>query len=130
MVDRRTRMPRLESHFPIRYWIGDAHEPRKGQAANVSPKGLFVATDNREAAGVPVTIDLAFPGPEVIRLRGVVAWSRHQPRQFEWVSQNGFGVRIEEAPEEWFEHIADIQHKADERERDREIRERVLGKRH
>ncbi len=129
MVDRRKPMPRIESHFPIRYWIGDAADPRQGKAANVSPTGLFVATDNREPAGVPVTIDVAFPGPEVVRLRGVIAWARHQPRQFQWVSENGFGVKIEEAPEEWFKRIADVQAKLAEREEDRRIREEVLGKR-
>jgi len=51
---------------------------------------------------------LLLPGGGKLRLRGIVVRSHRIPQQLRGVVPSGFGVRLKEAPEEYFRLLADL----------------------
>ena len=53
-------------------------------------------------------MQLLLPGGGKLRLRGTVVRSQRVPQNLRGVVPSGFGVRLNEAPEEYFQLLADL----------------------
>ena len=100
--DKRRRMPRLSYGLPVRYWSWFENPPKEGQTVNISPNGMFIKTDHNERNGRPLKLEINLPGRKAMSMEAVVVWNRNIPSAFREMLDNGFGVRIVQAPEEWY----------------------------
>jgi hypothetical protein len=86
------------------------HEGRAQRAIvlDVSRTGLFVQTAARLAPGTEVELQLRLEAnAEPIRLRATVARQKAVPAQLTQVAHGGVGLRILEAPREYFHAIGE-----------------------
>ena len=86
------------------------HEGRAQRAIvlDVSRSGLFVQTSARLAPGTELEIDLRLEAnAEPIRLRAAVARQKAVPVQLTQVAHGGMGLRILEAPREYYHAIGE-----------------------
>jgi len=78
-----------------------------GLVLNVSPRGLFVQTNAQARPGSEISIDLTPPNQrEPVELRATVVWKRRVPRQMLASSRGGMGLRIVEAPENYYSYLS------------------------
>ncbi|HEV8610509.1 MAG TPA: PilZ domain-containing protein [Thermoanaerobaculia bacterium] len=79
-----------------------------GFTHDISPTGLFIRTmyipDNKES----VTVRLLVRAGYKLRLRGTVVRSYRVPSSLRRYVASGFGVRLDEAPEEYFQLLANL----------------------
>ena len=74
-----------------------------GLVLNVSPRGLFVQTSAEAKPGSEISIDLTPPKQrESVELRATVVWKRTVPRQMLTAARGGMGLRILDAPEDYY----------------------------
>ncbi|MEW6219817.1 MAG: PilZ domain-containing protein [Thermodesulfobacteriota bacterium] len=68
MTGERRRQPRFPIRLPVRV---DGEEPaagsREGTSRDLSPAGLFLATDHALAPGSPVQVEIRLPAEQVGR---------------------------------------------------------------
>ena len=102
MDNKRRDTGRKTYGLPVRFWILPKKAHCEGQTANVSPGGLFIHTEHDAKEGEQVTIEVDLPGRRPMQVRGSVVWARLVPTPFRKEIENGFGVRIDQAPEDWF----------------------------
>jgi len=88
-------------------WQGEA-SLCTGFTHDVSPTGIFVRSTFIAKIGAILTMQLLLPGGGKLRLRGIVVRSHRIPQQLRGVVPSGFGVRLKEAPEEYFRLLADL----------------------
>ena len=74
----------------------------RGIVLDLSPRGLFVQTDTGPALGEPVRVHLRGPGDQALVIDAEVARKRVVPRRLSSVATGGLGLRIRQAPEEFF----------------------------
>ena len=79
-----------------------------GFTHDVSPTGIFVRSTFIAKIGEILTMQLLLPTGGRLRLRGIVVRSHRIPQQLRGVVPSGFGVRLKEAPEEYFRLLADL----------------------
>jgi hypothetical protein len=81
-----------------------------GFTQDISPTGLFVRTTFIPANGESLTIRLLVRAGRSVRLRGRVVRSYRVPANLRRYVASGFGVRLDEAPEEYFQLLASLFH--------------------
>ncbi len=79
-----------------------------GFTNDVSPTGIFIRSMYIPKIGRTLTMQLLLPGGGKLRLRGTVVRSQRVPQNLRGVVPSGFGVRLNEAPEEYFRLLADL----------------------
>ena len=79
-----------------------------GFTLDISPTGLFVRTTYIPENGESVTIHLLVRAGKKLRLRGTVVRSYRVPASLRHYVASGFGIRLDEAPEEYFELLASL----------------------
>lgn len=79
-----------------------------GFTFDISPTGVFVRATHIPDHGESVTMHLLVRAGKKLRLRGTVVRSFHVPSNLRRYVASGFGIRLEEAPEEYFELLADL----------------------
>jgi len=79
-----------------------------GFTQDVSPTGIFVRSERIPKIGAVLTMQLLLPGSERLRLRGTVVRSHRLPQNLRAVLPSGFGLRLTEAPEEYFHLMASL----------------------
>lgn len=81
-----------------------------GIVLDLSATGLFVQTSAKAEPGTRITLELSDPSrPEPLVLQASVARQRVVPARLKTVAHGGMGVRIEQAPEEFFTFVAKLQ---------------------
>ena len=86
------------------------HEGRAQRAIvlDVSRTGLFVQTSARLAPGTEIELDVRLEAnSEPIRLRAAVARQKAVPAQLTQVAHGGVGLRILEAPREYYDALGE-----------------------
>ncbi len=78
-----------------------------GMVLNLSRGGLFVQTSAHFSPGQDVSVELNVP-PDRIPVGARVVWRRVVAPQLRAVSHGGFGVRIENAPEDYFKFLSGV----------------------
>ncbi|HEX9302979.1 MAG TPA: PilZ domain-containing protein [Thermoanaerobaculia bacterium] len=79
-----------------------------GFTHDISPTGIFVRSTYIEKIGAILTMQLLLPEGGKLRIRGIVVRSHRIPQHLRGVVPSGFGVRLKEAPEEYFRLLADL----------------------
>jgi hypothetical protein len=79
-----------------------------GFTHDISPTGIFVRTTFIPDNGESVTLRLLVRDGRKVRLRGTVVRSYRVPANLRRYVASGFGVRLDEAPEEYFELLASL----------------------
>jgi hypothetical protein len=79
-----------------------------GFTHDISPTGIFVRSTYIAKIGAILTMHLLLPEGGKLRLRGIVVRSHRIPQHLRGVVPSGFGVRLKDAPEEYFQLLANL----------------------
>lgn len=79
-----------------------------GFTHDISPTGIFIRTMHIPENGEAVTIRLLVRAGKKLRLRGTVVRSYNVPSSLRRYVASGFGVKLDEAPEEYFQLLANL----------------------
>jgi hypothetical protein len=100
-VGEKRTLARVKKRLPCELVVeGVTHT---GLVLDVSPRGLFVQTAATPAPGTSLTVRLHPPSGRAIVVQGRVARRRMVPRRLASLASGGIGVRVESAPEEFFQ---------------------------
>lgn len=96
--------PRFRKRLPCRVKVdGSSHA---GMVLNVSRGGLFVQTSAGPPPGAGVVVDLDLANrSKTVPIGGRVVWRRVVASHLRTLSQGGFGIRIELAPEAYYRFL-------------------------
>jgi Tfp pilus assembly protein PilZ len=98
--------PRIAKRMPCS--VGRGEQRHKGLVLNVSQGGLFVQTNAALPAGERIALSLTPPGGgSAIPVQARVVWKRVVPHELRTSAQGGLGLRIEQADESFFQHLAE-----------------------
>lgn len=99
-------IPRFHHKYPIRYSpLGKSLQWRKGYSHDVGAMGLFILSNRLEKAGQNLVIEIEIPDLGKVRMQGAVVWTKWVPPSLRTVENTGFGVKISQAPENWFKYF-------------------------
>jgi hypothetical protein len=79
-----------------------------GFTHDISPTGLFIRTMHIPDTGESLTVHLLVRNGYRLRLRGKVVRSFRVPSNLRHYVASGFGVRLDDAPEEYFQLLANL----------------------
>jgi len=79
-----------------------------GFTQDISPTGIFVRSAYIPRLGSVLRMQLLLPDGGKLRLCGIVVRSQRLPQQMRAVLPSGFGIRLNEAPEEYFQLLANL----------------------
>jgi Tfp pilus assembly protein PilZ len=115
MVKERRKMPRYRRRLMVRFRSPDDEKSRSAFTADVGPDGLFVVTSQIEDIGKPLALEVEDEKKKQIKIEGKVVWSKTVRVEFRTMEKTGFGVQIQNPPEEWYRFIlkSDDQNKDD-----------------
>ena len=105
MVNRRFSS-RKKRRYLIEWPSGDSL--CTGFTQDISPTGIFVRSTYIPKIATALTLQLLLPGGRKLQLRGTVVRSQRVPQNLRAVVPSGFGVRLNEAPEEYFQLLANL----------------------
>jgi hypothetical protein len=77
-----------------------------GFTQDISPTGMFVRSTHIPEPGLNVSLELQLPEGRRHRVRGTVVRCDRVPANLSRFVASGFGVRLKEAPEEYFQLLA------------------------
>jgi hypothetical protein len=100
-------MPRFRRRISIRY-SKDGEKYVAAYASDVGPHGFFVVTRQVEPPGTPLRVLVDFPDGGAGEIQAQVRWTKRVPASLHSVVPGGFGVKIVNAPEEWFRFCAKL----------------------
>ncbi len=98
--------PRRRRRYLVEWQNGDVL--CTGFTHDISPTGVFVRSSNIPKVGETVAICLLVPDGGKLWLRGSVVRSQQVPQNLRAARPSGFGVHLTEAPEEYFQLLADL----------------------
>jgi hypothetical protein len=104
MSKPQRRVARKKQRLAVRYGRPGEETDRSGITADISPMGLFVNSCKLEKVGQILWLLVNLPDGEVL-LRGEVVWQRSVSRELWAMSRSGFGIRLIQAPEEWYHYF-------------------------
>jgi hypothetical protein len=79
-----------------------------GFTEDISPTGMFVRSTHIPEPGLTVSLKLQLPEGRGLRIRGTVVRCDRVPANLSRFVASGFGVRLKEAPEEYFQLLAQL----------------------
>ena len=94
--------PRFKRRLTVRYALS-GRDWRPGFTRNLSASGLFVEARHLEPPGTKVEMEIDVPRKGTVHLMGEVIWGRSVGRGMERVALGGFGVRVVQADEGWYQ---------------------------
>jgi hypothetical protein len=103
----KTRAPRTKKRIPCEVKSGQTRHA--GMILDMSASGLFIQTSAAHPPGTRVSLDLNLPNGGQLVLQGSVARRKMVPARLRSVETGGIGVRLDYAPEEFFQLIARVQ---------------------
>jgi len=105
MTDERRRMPRIKRRLLVRFRAADDEKYRSAFTSDISPLGLFLVTSRLEVIGQPLVLQVETLPQNILYLRGRVAWTRTVSLEMRTVEKTGFGVHLDNVPEEWYRFL-------------------------
>ena len=97
---------RRKRRYPVDWQMADSG--CTGFTQDISPTGMFVRSSQVPDVGRTVALKVLLPEGQRLRVRGTVVRAYHAPSNLGKFIPNGFGVRLNEAPEEYFQLLADL----------------------
>ena len=98
---------RIRRRYLVEWQSGD-DAVCTGFTHDISPTGGFVRSSNIPKVGETIALWLLIPHGGKLKLRCSVVRSQHVPQHLRSTRPSGFGVRLTEAPEEYFQLLADL----------------------
>lgn len=77
-----------------------------GFTKDISPTGIFVRSTHIPDVGATIVFQLLVPGGLKLRMRATVVRTYRVPQNLRLYIASGFGVRLIDAPEEYFHILA------------------------
>ncbi len=93
---------RQKRRLRIRFGASENELERIAHCADVSPTGFFVACRTVADTGSFLWFQMDLPDGEIL-IHGEVIWQKHVDRELWRVEASGFGVKIHQAPEQWYQ---------------------------
>jgi hypothetical protein len=110
----KRRAKRTRKRLPCVLHVGSSRH--SGVVVDVSATGLFVQTSASSPPGTTGALELNLPGyPERFRLEVTVARTKAVPPRLRTVAQGGLGLKILQAPEEYYGYVDRLQPREEER---------------
>ena len=82
----------------------------RGISKDIGAMGLFIVTDHQEQVGRAIYIEATLPDQHVVKLHGTVAWTKWVPPSLAATGNiGGFGVKLTNAPEDWFKYFFQLE---------------------
>jgi hypothetical protein len=103
----KSRAPRSKKRIPCE--VKSGQHRHAGMILDVSATGLFIQTSAAHPPGTRVNVDVNLPSGSQLLLQGSVARRKVVPARLRSVETGGIGVRLDYAPEEFFQLIARVQ---------------------
>ena len=107
-MPERRRFRRVQKRYPVEFRSGD--RICSGFTHNLSPTGLFVCSVYLPKPGTPLSLRMKLRSGKRILLGVKVVRSYRAPSQLVRFVPSGFCVRVEHAPEEYFQMVATLLH--------------------
>lgn len=101
--NNRRRFNRKKRRIPCQLWVGEREY--NALVLDLSPTGLFIQTHAKTQRGDQLALRLPGHGNAVLDLRVEVVRSKHVPQMLLAAAQGGIGVRIVNAPEDYFQML-------------------------
>lgn len=79
-----------------------------GVTQDISPTGMFVRSTSIPDLGKTVSLKLQLPEGQKLRVRGTVVRSYLAPENLRQFLPSGYGIRLNEAPEAYFQLLAHL----------------------
>jgi hypothetical protein len=79
-----------------------------GFTKDISPTGMFVCSPEVPEIGRTVALKVLLPEGQRVQVRGTVVRAYRAPADLGQFLPSGFGVRLNEAPEEYFQLLAHL----------------------
>ena len=104
------KTPRHERRLSVRYSV-DGSNYKSAYTRDVALDGLFVVSRNSVSAGTTITLQVRLPDGMIemlatVEMIGAVRWRRRVPAGVQSIQSSGFGVKITQAPDIWYEFIS------------------------
>jgi hypothetical protein len=88
--------------------LDESQESNKGFVTDLSANGLFLQTTQHLPNGTRVTLQLDLDGQPTLTLLGCVARERKSHRTIGSVAYPGVGIKLDSAPEAYFQLMIDL----------------------
>ncbi len=98
--------PRYVRRWAVQYGLPGQGKVHKGFTHDIGAMGLFLMSNRQESLGQQIYVDVDVPGLGMVQLQGTVVWRKWVPPALRSVEYTGFGVKITNAPESWFNYFA------------------------
>ncbi len=98
--DKR-KLERKRQRLRVKFGRAGQTLNRMGFTEDINAWGIFVATLKPEDVGQELWLEVDLP-ESMVQMRGFVVRKRSNPRDISSIETSGFGVRIDQAPEEWY----------------------------
>jgi hypothetical protein len=102
----KRRFPRKKRRFLVEFRLENGGG--QGFTYDVSPSGIFVRSVRIPNPGTPVTATLHILEGKKVDVRGVVVRSFRAPASLSNVVPSGFGLRLADVPEDYFQFLATL----------------------
>ncbi|HEY3172678.1 MAG TPA: PilZ domain-containing protein [Thermoanaerobaculia bacterium] len=109
MTERR-RFTRIKKRYPVEFRV--AGKTCFGFTHNLSPMGLFVCSIVFPKPETPLSLRIKVAAGKNFLMQVVVVRSYRVPQHLARFVPSGFCVRVEQAPEEYFQLLARLFHVA------------------
>ena len=101
-------IPRYHKRLKVRYGnSGKRDLSQRGFSRDVGAMGLFIISTRQEQVGINLDLEVELPNKTIIKMQGSVAWTKWVPPALRSVESPGFGLKITNAPESWFNLFID-----------------------
>ena len=107
MPTEKRNLARQKRRLRIRFGVAENELERIAHSSDVSPNGFFVATRAVLKPGSYLWFQLDLPDGEIL-LHGEVIWQKLVDRELWRIEASGFGVKIHQAPERWYQFFLSL----------------------
>jgi Tfp pilus assembly protein PilZ len=115
MDSQERKMPRTKKRMLVHLRTADSDKKRSAFTTNIGPSGLFLVTSQREEIGQHLYVELEIPDVGEIEISAQVIWQRQVQVDLRSMESSGYGVKILEAPECWYQFLYKEMSRQDEK---------------
>jgi len=105
MAERRT-FPRSKRRYLVEFTLDGVAS--NGFTNDLSPNGIFVRSARLPELGANLTLSLHLTDGKRLTVRGKVVRTRRVPPALSRVIPSGFGIRLTDTPEEYFQLLTKL----------------------
>lgn len=105
----RRAIPRFKCRLPLSYdSVAGSSGMQRAYTKDIGATGLFIMANRPEKKGQMIKIVVELPGHAKADLQAVVQWTKWVPPNLRGVDQPGFGVKVTNASENWYQFFMNV----------------------